>query len=267
MGIRLLEGRGFNAADTLPQARRVFLVDANFAKRYFPGRSPVGETFAFRGPNDAPDQWPTIVGVVKPAKLNGLEDVSGTPFVFMPMGAGSFFSLVLRTARPAAEIVPLMRQKLRSVDPTLPLYIVGSLQDNLDAMLANRRGVLMLLGAFALIALVLSAVGIYGMLAYDVSQRTREIGIRGAIGASSGQIVGLIMRQGLWKVGVGLAAGLAGGLFLTRYLKSLLFDVTSVDPLSYSAVSLLLLVVALLACWLPARRAAKVDPVIALRAE
>jgi ABC-type antimicrobial peptide transport system permease subunit len=134
-------------------------------------------------------------------------------------------------------------------------------------MLTGRRGITLLLGVFSAFALLLAAVGLYGVLSYDVSQRTREIGIRGAIGASHGQIIGLILRQGLWKTGVGLAAGLVGAFFLSRYLSSLLFEVTSADPASYCAVLLLLTGVALLACWLPARRAAKVDPIIALRAE
>lgn len=266
MGIRLLEGRAFTLDDTRPGARRVFIVDQNFAKKYFPGRSAVGEVF-LGGPNAKPDELPLIVGVVAPAKLSGLEDVSGTPFVFAPMGAAPAFSMVLRTRLPASVIVPLMREKLRSVDPSAPLYITGSLQDNLEGMLDNRRGVMWLLGAFAGIALLLSAVGIYGMLAYDVTQRTKEIGIRGAIGATRGQIVGLILRQGLWKTAVGLVIGLGGAFYLSRYMGSLLFEVKPTDPLAFAGVSLLLLLVGLLASWLPARRASKIDPVIALRAE
>jgi len=266
MGIGLLEGRAFNAADTLPEARPVWLIDENFEKQYFPGRSAVGETFE-SDPDQPPEQWPMIVGVVAAAKLNGLEDVSGIPIVFRPTFPSNGMSLVLRTDRPAAEIVPLMRQKLRSVDPSLPLYHTGSLQDTLDDMLANRRGVMTLLGAFAGIALLLSAVGIYGMLAYDVSQRTREIGIRGAIGSTRGQIVAMILRQGLWKTGVGLVIGLGAAFFLSRYMSSLLFEIKARDPLVFAGVSLALLLIAFVASWLPARRAAKIDPVIALRSE
>lgn len=267
MGIRLVEGRAFTEDDTRPQARRVFVVDENFARKYFPGRSAVGETFDFKNPNLKPEQWPMIVGVVAAAKLGGLEDASGTPFVFSPMGPASAFSLVLRTERPASVIVPLMREKLRSVDSSAPLYITGSLQENLDSMLGNRRGVMALLGAFAGIALLLSAVGIYGMLAYDVTQRTKEIGIRGAIGATRGQIIAMILKQALWKTGVGLVIGLGGAFFLSRYLSTLLFEVQPTDPLSFAGVTLVLLLVALLASWLPAWRAAKIDPVTALRAE
>jgi putative ABC transport system permease protein len=267
MGIRLLEGRAFTAADTLPGARRVFIVDQNFAKKYYGGRSAVGEVFMMSGPNTKPEDLPLVVGVVSPARLSGLEDTSGTPFIFGPMYTSAGFSMVLRTSRPAKAIVPLMREKLRSVDPSAPLYHEGSLEEDLEYMLANRRGVMWLLAAFAGIALLLSAVGIYGMLAYDVSQRTREIGIRGAIGATRGQIVALILRQGMGRTGIGLVLGLAGAFYLSHYLEGLLFQVKPNDPLSFAGVALVLLAVAFLASWLPARRAAKIDPMIALRTE
>jgi ABC-type antimicrobial peptide transport system permease subunit len=131
----------------------------------------------------------------------------------------------------------------------------------------NRRAVMLLLAAFAGLALFLSSLGIYGVLAYDVSQRTREIGVRGAIGASHGQIVGLILKQGLWKAGIGVVLGLVGAAVLSRSMTSLLFGVKPTDPMVYVAVSLVLLAVALLASWLPARRAAKIDPLVALRDE
>ena len=267
MRISLLEGRAFNAADLLPQARRVLIVDRTFAAKFFPGRSAVGEGFLDNGANAKPDSWPLIVGVAEVVKYNGPEDRSGLPLVYVPMGASGGLSIELRTDRPMADIVPRMRAALRSLDPALPLYSVGTMQMAVDGALANRRGVMWLLGAFAGVALLLSAVGIYGMLAYDVAQRTREIGIRGAIGASRGQIVTLILRQGLWKTGVGLVIGLGGAFYLSRYMGSLLFEVKPTDPFAFIGVSLLLLLVALLASWLPARRAAKIDPVIALRAE
>jgi predicted permease len=269
MGIRLVEGRVFTDADNLPQARPVFIVDRDFAEKNFPGRSAVGQALGANSPNQPPETWPVIVGVVEPARFNGPEDRSGVPFVFGPVLHFQFngFSMVLRTNRPLADMAPLMRAKLSSIDPSLPLYGVGTLQTLLDNLVTNRRGVMLMLGAFALIALLLSAVGIYGMLAYDVTQRTREIGIRGAIGASRGQIVGLILRQGLWKAGLGLAIGLAGAFYLSRFMASMLFDVRPSDPVAYLGVSLVLLLVALVASYLPARRASKVDPIIALRCE
>ncbi|MEO6568732.1 MAG: ABC transporter permease [Opitutaceae bacterium] len=269
MGMRLLEGRGFTEADTPGPTGppRALIVDQNFARKYFPDRSAVGEAALISGPNMKPEDMPRIVGVVSAARLSGLEDVSGIPFVFIPIGTSPAFSLVLRTSRPASVVVPLMREKLRSVDPSAPLYHEGPLRDDLDGMLANRRGVMWLLAAFAGIALLLSVVGIYGMLAYDVSQRTKEIGIRSAIGASRAQIVSLILKQGLWKTGIGLVIGLGGAFYLSRYMGSLLFEVEPTDLLVFTSVPLLLVSVAVLASWLPARRAAKVDPVIALRAE
>ena len=145
--------------------------------------------------------------------------------------------------------------------------IAGVVQQALDHMLANRRGVMWLLGAFAGIALLLSAVGIYSMLAYAVTQRTREIGIRGALGATRRQIVAMILRQGLTKTRLGSMIGLAGAFYLSRFMRALLFGVEPSDPASFGAVSGVLLAVAVLASWLPARCAAKVDPMVALRAE
>jgi len=269
MGMRVMAVRGFNEADDYSK-NRVLVVDQTFAERYFPGRIVVGQEMALTT-GSLPDgyRWPRIVGVVTRANITGLDRHDNLPFVYVPMVGWQMrgFSVLVRSPRPTSDILREMRAKLRQIDPILPLYATGSLQQGLDEMLTGRRGITLLLGVFSAFALLLAAVGLYGVLSYDVSQRTREIGIRGAIGASHGQIIGLILRQGLWKTGVGLAAGLVGAFFLSRYLSSLLFEVTSADPASYCAVLLLLTGVALLACWLPARRAAKVDPIIALRAE
>lgn len=268
MGIRLLEGRNFTAADLLPGARPVFIVDKKFADRHFPGRSAVGQLFAFGPPDQKPENAPVIIGVTEVARVSGLEKRNVEPYVYWPMGTSRFgLSMLLRTARTFEEVMPLIRAQLRSVDPSLPIYGEQTMQKKLDDAAAGRRGILWLLGAFAGIALLLSAVGIYGMLAYDVTQRTKEIGIRGAIGATPGQNVALILRQGLWKAGIGMAIGLVGAFLLSRYMSSLLFEVRPNDPLIFSAVAALLLVVALLASWLPARRAAKIDPIVALRCE
>jgi putative ABC transport system permease protein len=268
MGIRLLEGRGFTEADQLPKARRVLVVDRRFAERHFPGRSAVGQLIGWGPKEQKPGDAPVIVGVVEVARVGGLETRNDTPYTYVAMGTSPRgLSMELRTTRAFKEVMPLIRAQLRSVDPSLPISGEQSMQMWLDDKMAGRRGILGLLGAFAGIALILAAVGLYGMLAYDVSQRTKEIGIRGAIGASRGQIVGLVFRQGLWKTGVGMIIGLVGAFFLSRYLGSLLFEVKPTDPAVFAGVSLLLLLVALLACWLPARRAAKVDPMVALRAE
>jgi putative ABC transport system permease protein len=274
MNVRLLEGRQFNAADEYqtfgPTANPGVIVDQAFAQRYFPGRSALGEEVAF-GVGPFPDgfKWPRIVGVVARANLAGLEGRDGLPFIYTPLnqGASPGFNLLVRSARPAADLLAAMRAKLHAIDPVLPLYNAGLLQESLDSMLLGRRGIMLLLGVFSGLALLLAGLGLYSVLAYDVSQRTREIGIRGAIGASREQIIGLILRQGLWKSGLGLGVGLIGALILTRYMRTLLFDVAPFDPVSFLAVPLVLLAVAALASWLPARRAAKVDPIVALRCE
>jgi putative ABC transport system permease protein len=268
MGIHLLEGRNFTAADLLPGARQVFIVDRKFADRHFPGRSAVGQLFAFGPPGQKPENAPMIIGVAEIARVSGLENRNVEPYVYWPMGTSrAGLSVELRTTRTLEDMMPLIRAQLRSVDPSLPIYQAQTMQMQLDNAAANRRGILWLLGAFAGIALLLSAVGIYGMLAYDVTQRTKEIGIRGAIGATPGQNVALILRQGLWRSGAGMAIGLGGAFLLSRYMASLLFEVRPNDPLIFSAGAVLLLIVALLASWLPARRAAKVDPIVALRCE
>lgn len=269
MGMRVLSGRAFTDADDAKK-NSVAIVDETFVQRYFPGRPVEGlEIYLSRAYPLGVDATPRIVGVVSRANFTGLDSRDNLPFVFVCTAGypASGLNVLVRSRRPAGEIQRDLRTKLHELDPAMPFYSTGSLDEGLDNLLTARRGITLLLGLFSGLALLLAAIGLYGVLSYDVSQRTREIGIRGAIGASRSQIVGLILRQGLWKTGVGLAAGLLGAFFLTRYLSTLLFGIVSVDPISYAAVLALLGGVSLLACWLPARRAAKVDPIIALRAE
>ncbi len=269
LGLKVLEGRFYEEADRDPK-RRVFVVDESFAKRYFPNGSALGGRFAFGPRPEKPEDWPTIIGIVKDIPHNGLEEKSGNPFIYqvVPQGARpGGASLFLRTSRPAEELIPALRSKLKEIDPTIFVYDAGSMEKAVGSSFDNRRAVMLLLAAFAGLALFLSSLGIYGVLAYDVSQRTREIGVRGAIGASHGQIVGLILKQGLWKAGIGVIIGLVGAYFLSRYMTTMLFGVKPTDPAVYAVVSLVLIVVALLASYLPARRAAKIDPLVALRDE
>ncbi len=269
MGLRMVSGRGFNEADEFSQ-NPVAVVDQAFVQRYFPDRSVEGqEIYLSWGFPLGVDAWPRIVGVVSRANFTGLDSHDNLPFVFVSTAgfpAGNF-NVLVRSRRPASDILREMRTKLREIDPALPLFSAGSLEDGLDNLLMARRGITLLLGLFSGLALLLAAIGLYGVLSYEVTQRTREIGIRGAIGASRGQIVGLILRQGMRKTGVGLAAGLLGTVLLARYLGTLLFGITAADAVSYISVLALLGGVSLLACWLPARRAARVDPIVALRAE
>jgi putative ABC transport system permease protein len=267
--IQLLEGRFLDETDTVKDARQVFVVDQRFEQRYFPGHSAVGGHFTFGSPPAKESDWPLIVGVVRNVPHNGVEDRSDNPFVYYPVfnSTPGGLSLFLRSPRPVGDVVSTVRAKLRGIDPTIPLFDTGPIQNAIDGSLDNRRAVMLLLGGFAALALFLSAIGIYGVLAYDISQRTREIGIRGAIGASHAQIIGMVMRQGLWKTCVGLIVGLVSAVLLSHYMTSMLFELKPTDPWAYLLVSVLLAVVALAACYLPARRAAKIDPTEALRVD
>jgi predicted permease len=268
LGLKLVEGRFYEEPDTVP-GRRLFVVDETFARKFFPNGSAVGGHFNFGGRPAKPGDWPTIIGVVKDVPHNGVEEKSGNPFVYQVVQGGrpGGVTMFLRTTRPAADVVSALRTKVREIDPKLPLFEAGSLQEAVDASFDNRRAVMLLLAAFAGLALFLSALGIYGVLAYDVSQRTREIGVRSAIGGSRAQIAGLILRQGLWKGGIGVALGLIGAVLISRSMTSLLFNVQPTDPAVYVSVSAVLIGVAMLASYLPARRAARIDPLIALRDE
>ncbi len=264
LGLQLVEGRFFQ--ETEMKDARVYVVDEAFAKKFFPKGSALGGRFTFGSRPEKDADWPTIVGVVRNVPHNGVEDRSGIPFIYQPMrGRPGGLTVFLKTTRPTAEVIAVMREKLRAIDPAIPLVEVGPLAERMDASFDNRRAVMLLLVSFAALAVFLSALGIYGVLAYDVSQRTREIGIRGAIGATRSQVIELILKQGLWKTGIGLAIGLVGAWLLSRTMTSLLFDVSPTEPVVYAAVAVVLLAVGALASYLPARRAAAIDPLVALR--
>jgi predicted permease len=269
MRVPLREGRWFNDTDTA-KSRSVVVVDEEFARHYFAGRRAVGQLVSEGPTPQKQEDWSEIVGVVGDVRNNGAEDTSRIPFLYRPLTQAKFYgwlSVFLRTDQPVSEVLRLLQEKVAAIDPTLPVSEVGTMGSVISECSSNRRGIMCLLVSFAGIALLLSAVGIYGVLAYDVSQRTKEIGIRSALGASHRQVARLIVRQGLGKAVIGLIIGLTGALSLSHYLSSLLFEVKPTDPLAYAAVSILLLFVALLACWLPARCASRINPVEALRAE
>jgi putative ABC transport system permease protein len=266
LGLTLVEGRFYQDSD-LTDGRQVFVVDQSFAKRYFPDRSAVGGRFSFGGRPQNDADWPVIVGVVKDVPHNGVEEKSGNPFIYQVLAGGrpGVLTLFMRNPRSSEDVVASLREKIRAIDPAIPIFDAGPMTKAVDSSYDSRRALMLLLTAFAGLALFLSALGIYGVLAYDVSQRTREIGVRRAIGASHGGIIGLILSQGLWKAGVGVVIGLVGALLLSRYMTTLLFGVEPTEPMVYVVVSAVLVSVAALASYLPAWRATRIDPLEALR--
>jgi putative ABC transport system permease protein len=206
-----------------------------------------------------------IVGVVGGTKTGSLTGEGGAQ-IYVPNAQAreNFMGLVIRTAGDPAAFAVTLRHEVQALDKNQPIYNVRTMDDVVANSLGTRRVSMQLFTVFGIAALLLAALGIYGVMAYSVAQRTHEIGIRMALGAQRGDVLGLVVRQGMTLVAIGVAAGLAGAFGLTRVMASLLFNVRPDDPMTYLAISFLLIVVAFLACYLPARRAAKLDPVIAL---
>ncbi len=267
MGVPLLAGRAFTARDT-GDAVKVVLVNQRLVERIFPDRDPLGQRIVFSFFDGRPP-W-TIVGIVGNERFGDLDEPM-TPVVYFPYGEtpDRQFSVVVRSLLDAGALAESVRRETAALDPSLPVYGVRTMSriaaDSTAVFL--RRDVLMLMGAFAGLAILLAAIGLYGVLAQSVAERTREIGVRVALGATRRDVARLVVRRGLVPAGVGLAAGLAAAAGGTRLLGVLLFEVHAGDPLTLAGVAGLLAVVAGVATWVPARRAARVDPVIALRVE
>jgi predicted permease len=272
MQIPLIEGRWFHAGDT-GASRPVCVVSRDFARQYISGHSAVGKHVTFNI-GEPEENWPEIIGVVDSVRDLNLEERQGRtslPAIYRPIQQNLWplfrISAAIRSPRPASEVISLLREKVNGIDPVLPLFQTGHMEDIISTSFNERRMIMLLLCSFAGIALILSAVGIYSVLAYDVSKRTHEIGIRGAIGATEKQIVSMVLRQGLWKAGIGLLIGIVGALYLSKFMTSLLFEVKPIDPLTFVLVPVVLLVVAFLASYIPARQASRVEPARALRTE
>jgi putative ABC transport system permease protein len=273
MKIPLVKGRSFTEQDT-GSAPPVVVIDEELASLYFPGEDPVGKHITL-GMTDQKLEIIGIVGHVKHYNFDGQAPVRAQfylpfdqiPEKFMPSLAGRM-SLTLRTAsNDPMSLANTVRDRVLALDKDQPVFGARTMESILSDSLATRRFTMLLLSAFALVALVLSAVGIYGVMSYSVNQRTREIGIRMAMGARSTDVLRLVVGQGMVLTLSGLAMGLASALGLTRLMASLLFGVTATDPATFAGISMLLGLVALAACYIPARRATKVDPMVALRYE
>ncbi|HEV7472695.1 MAG TPA: FtsX-like permease family protein, partial [Pyrinomonadaceae bacterium] len=264
LGVPLVAGRTFNAKDQ-EASEPVAIVNQTFARRLIPNQDPLGKYIR-------DDEGPgiKIVGVVGDVKQFGLIAPTApelyTPYT-QPPGPGSTqtMTLVVRTSADPEALAPTLRREVLSVDPDQPVYEVQTMEAVIDKAVSYQRLNMQLLGIFATLAMTLAVIGIYSVMSYQVSQHTREIGIRMALGAQPRHVLRLILRQGLTLTFIGVVLGVAGAFALTRLLGSLLFGVTTTDPITYVVVSLLLTLVALLACIVPARRATKVDPLLALR--
>jgi predicted permease len=266
MEIPILFGRNFTDSDG-DKGLPVALVDQSLARQYWPNEDAVGKRIML-GPANSPNSWLKVVGVVGDVRTDSL-DAQGVPHIYLSdFQAPAFDSVIyLRTAGDAVTLGDAVRREVEAVDPDVPIYAVRSMEGVVARSVAERRFALQILGFFAGVALLLAAIGIYGVMAYTFSQRTHEIGIRMALGAQPGDILRAAVGEGMRLVAVGLGAGLIGALILTRFLRSMLYAVTPSDPLTFAALSALLAAVALLACFIPARRATRVDPLVALRDE
>jgi len=265
MNIPLQRGRELSENDTKGMPEVLVVTDA-FVKRFFPGEDPIGRRLVFDGPDKTPRE---IVGVVGDVKRKGLDaDVQPEVYVSYLQRPDRRLNVLLKTdLRDAGQLIQPARAAVKAFDSNQIIWRTHTLDQLLSTSVAPRRFNMLLLGIFAAVALVLAAVGLYGVMSYSVSWRTHEIGIRMALGAKRANVLRLVVRQGMTMALIGLAIGLVGAFSLSRVLKSLLYGVSSTDPLTFAIVSVVLLAVALLACLLPARRATRVDPLVALRTE
>ncbi len=245
----------------------VVLVDEYMADELWPGQNPIGKRIHIVE-LPSKDPWQTVVGVVGRVKQDSLDSNPRIAFYLphtqFPTRA---MTVALRSSMDPSAMVTAVKDELRTLDPDLPMYYVRTMGQRVDESLARRRFLMLLLGGFAGIALVLATIGIYGVMAYLVNQGTREIGIRMALGASQRNVLRLVLQRGMALALSGVTIGLVAAFLLTRLMGSLLFGVEPADPITFAAISLLLFLIALLASYIPARRATRIDPMVSLRCE
>jgi putative ABC transport system permease protein len=267
MGISLVSGRYFDERDT-ERSAAVAIIDETLARTYWPNEDAVGKRVK-RGGAGSTNPWMTIVGVVRHVRYRTLEAQSRVT-LYWPHAQSPYssMSLALRTSSPEPRaLAATVQREILAIDPDQPVYKVRTMDELMADSMARRRLAMLLLALFAVVALVLAAVGIYGVMSFSVTQRAHEMGIRLALGASRASVFRLVLGQSLWLALAGVALGLAGSLVMAGLISSLLFNVKPRDPLTFSLVAMLLTLVALIASYLPARKATKVDPVVSLRYE
>jgi putative ABC transport system permease protein len=281
LGITVRRGRGFTTSDRA-ESQQVAVINETLARRSFPNEDPLGKTIRLGPPESLlprDSRRPanrfvrrTIVGVVADVKSGNLDTAAGAE-VYVPMAQqrGDIWynelMLAVRSPLPVDSLTAAIREQVRALDRDQPITNIATMETRLSRRLSEPRFSALLLGLFAAVALFLAAIGIYGVMSYTVTQRLHEIGIRMALGATRRDALRLMIGQGMKRALLGVGLGLAGALALTRLMRQLLFGVSATDPLTFAGVALLLMFVALLACYLPARRATKVDPLIVLRSE
>jgi putative ABC transport system permease protein len=270
IGIPLLRGRDLDDNDN-EQALPVAVINETMARQYWPGEDAVGKRFKLGDP-DEPKPWTTIVGVAGDVRQMGVDEpVKAEMYLpYQQIKDQQWFAprdLVIRTTVEPLSIVAAVRSEIHQIDADQPIANIRTMDEVLGEETATRRLGMTLLAAFAGLALLLASLGIYGVLAYFVVQHTQEIGVRLALGAQRRDILGLVLKKGMMLALVGVVIGLGAAFALTRFMASLLYGVGAADPLTYAIITLLLTVVALCACYLPARRATKVDPMVALTYE
>lgn len=263
----LLRGRNFIAEDS-KTAPPVIIIDQTTAEKFFPGQDAIGKRVRLQTASEG-QKWREIVGIVPRLKVYGFAAQASMPQAYLPQTQqpNTGLTILLRTAALASSLERTLRQIVASLDPAQPIFDLKTMQERVEETWAAPRLMAFLLGAFAVLALSLAIVGIYGVMAYNGLRRTREIGVRLALGARRRQIVTMMLQQGARLLGIGLLVGFAGAIGLSRLVRSVLFEVNASDPFTYLTVTLLLATAASLACWIPARRAARVDPMITLRSE
>jgi putative ABC transport system permease protein len=266
MGIPLLRGREFDNRDA-EGATPAVIINDTFARRFFAGEDPIGKRFVYGSP-DPKNPWITIVGVVGDMRRTGF-DRAVRPETFLPeaQNPDNALTIVARTATDPAGFAGALRNEVWSIDKDQSVYDIKTMHQTLSEMMSQRRFNMLLLGLFAAVALTLAAVGIYGVISYSVTQRSHEIGIRIALGAQSRDVLKMVVGQGMMLAGIGVSIGLIAAFALTQLMSSLLFGVRAADPVTFALISFLLIGVALVACLVPARRATRVDPMVALRYE